>query len=865
MAEDENRPPEESFTPVPPSVTDLPPADAPGAGAAPPAEVIAPTPVALGTDGGARPGRTRPVLAALTIDALWLQDTWELRQVPLSALAAIESPRDGKELVLTFRPEVADGALRLTFAGAAAGRRWCKELETCRQQLPADAPPADRPIPAGVALVQGAPDLPRVSLGRVEFTAADPRTADRGLQLRAGMRGADAVIWVWRQKCPERGRVARHVSGMAIRVADEAARRRLRQCWYADEVGGLLRRALLLLAVQAVLLFGVLVFCAGASPLHEATGGTPWQALAPAGVALGLIYAWPLVLLALLRVLRWPGLLRTAGLGVLTATTGRGLTVVLAHLLAARSAGAAPTGAGFCLLADPVDWAFIVAGALLCRRAWRLAGDAPHILPPEVPGPPTARRAWARALLGLTAAYALGLLIFAGISRYQTSTYLLQPGIDPRREQEALLAFNQGTAAAGRDDLAAAERSFQTSLRIWEELTKGPEVPPAYRANLGRTLYNLGWICHKKDRLDEAERYYEQVVAVGDRLAGDPLPDDEFRRCLAEARRVRNELSAERLDKLLREKDQRAVRAYEEAHVKARQGAAEAERLYAEAIALWEEILPQETSPENRRYAAIRLAGTHLELGELRQQLGKAREAEAALRKSVEYGEQAVALAPDRPLAKDNLELARQMLDQQHEQELQEEIAQLLAAERFADAAEVWQQRVAEQEEALRAGRDRAAATRRLAYRLDRLAWFLAHCPDGRVRDTQAAVKRARRATELQPEVGDYWYTLATAQYRNGDWRDSLASLERLKAREGEFAAADWLLVAMNRHRLKQRDEARGALRKAIEWMDERKRQAGDNPVLRFQFEMMRPGLESLRREAENLLEGRDPANEGIG
>jgi hypothetical protein len=35
--------------------------------------------------------------------------------------------------------------------------------------------------------------------------------------------------------------------------------------------------------------------------------------------------------------------------------------------------------------------------------------------------------------------------------------------------------------------------------------------------------------------------------------------------------------------------------------------------------------------------------------------------------------------------------------------------------------------------------------------------------------------------------------------------------------------------------------------------------------VLRVQFEMMRSGLESLRREAENLLKGKDPANEGVG
>jgi hypothetical protein len=46
----------------------------------------------------------------------------------------------------------------------------------------------------------------------------------------------------------------------------------------------------------------------------------------------------------------------------------------------------------------------------------------------------------------------------------------------------------------------------------------------------------------------------------------------------------------------------------------------------------------------------------------------------------------------------------------------------------------------------------------------------------------EGAVRVARRPTELQPEVGVYRYTLATVQYRNGNWRDSLASLEKLKA-----------------------------------------------------------------------------------
>jgi tetratricopeptide (TPR) repeat protein len=307
------------------------------------------------------------------------------------------------------------------------------------------------------------------------------------------------------------------------------------------------------------------------------------------------------------------------------------------------------------------------------------------------------------------------------------------------------------------------------------------------------------------------------------------------------------------------------VRKYEEAAVQARKGAAGAGALYEEAIALWEEVLPQATATQYRRFALARLETAYLALGEWRLQQGQRREGEAALRKAIDYGEKAVELAPDRPLPKHNLEVAREMLEGRAEQELQEEIDRLCAAERFGAVSDLFAERVAESEKRLGSGKDREAATRRLADRLDRFAWFLGHCPDERVRDTKAAVKRARRATEVQPGVAEYWYTLAMVQYRDGAWRESLASLEEVKARAGEFGAREWLLTAMNRHRLRQRPEALAALRKAVEWIDERKRQGEDNPGLRLEYEMMRPAIESLRREAENLLQGNDPANRGIG
>src|SRR5262249_16488165 len=199
---------------------------------------------------------------------------------------------------------------------------------------------------------------------------------------------------------------------------------------------------------------------------------------------------------------------------------------------------------------------------------------------------------------------------------------------------------------------------------------------------------------------------------------------------------------------------------YEEAHVKAQKGAtSEAERLYTEAVTSWEEVLTQASSPEYRKVTTMQLAEVWLLIAQLRLRENKPRDAEAALVKSIQYGERAVKLAPDRPLVQDKLEVARNQLDRLREQAHLDEINRAMAAERYAEALDLSVRGVEELEEQLRTGVDRDAAKRRLAHRLERLAWLLAHCPDGRGRDAKQAVKRARQAVDFPPDARQYWYT----------------------------------------------------------------------------------------------------------
>jgi tetratricopeptide (TPR) repeat protein len=824
------------------------------------AEILAPTHVWLRTERGAA-----PVMTALTASALWIQDVWQLRQIPLQSIENVEARRRGQELDLTLGPEPSTETLSLSFVSAAEGERWQDELQARQRQPGDDAPLGDLRLPEGVALVAHAPNVAYVELGRVVFVGATRWLAHRGLQVRAAIRGADAVIELAQQRCAEMGWGAREVSGMAVRVDDADARLRLRRVWYSEAVCSLCNAVLLLLILQAALLFVAILFCTGGAGLNLPTGETFSQALTTAGMALALLYAWPFVALVLLRVSRWPGLLRVLGLATLASTTGRGLTVFVGHFMAVHDTQTPLVESKIWYLVDPIDWAFIIAGALMCMRAWRLAAEAPKMLPANLQTDSTARKLWARGLLTATAVYAIGMLGTVGFERYKASLHLLHPGVDPVREREALLALNEGAAEANSGHLEVAERSFQKSLRIWEDLTARSSPPAAYRANKALTLYNLGWIRERQNRADDAARYYARAVALADELGNDPSMDEDFRQRIAFACAALANQGADETLKRLDDKEKAAFREYEEAEIQAQKGGAEAKRLYEEAIGLWEEILPQATDVEYRKRAYARLAIAYLALGEVQQQQGNRADVEAAVQKAIDYGEKAVELDPERPLPAHNLKVARERLEELREHSFQDEISKLQDAHRFGDALALSLRGIEEQQKQLGNAKDREAAEHWLAFRLNRFAWEFAHCPDERLRDTKAAVERAREATKLQPENGNNWYTLAMVQYRNRDWEASLRSLDAVKAKENEFDASAWLLVAMNRHQLKQPKDARAALKKADEWMEEQKRLAEDNAVLRFRLETIRPAIESLRKEAVMLIEGKDPAGERVG
>ncbi len=421
-------------------------------------EIIAPTWVCVRTERGDKSDRRAGLMAALTPDALWIQDTWRVRCLPLQVFA-IERRPDAKELgLLLLGPEPADEKLTLRFASAAEAERWHEKIQQFQSNCNSDAPPVRRRIPEGVALVCRAPDVPRVDLGYVSCVHRTPGTADRGAQLRAAMRGADAIVDLDRMKCPEMGWGARQVSGRALQVEDADARKRLRWRWYTEEATALAKRMLLVVVLEGALLVFAAAFLPGKTGLVAPTGESFSQSLASVGLGLGLFFAWPLLLTVLFWFVRWQELIRATGIAVLAVTTMRGLTVVLAHLLAVVTARVALAESKIWMLLDPVDWAFMIAGAVLCVRAWQLEPRARQILPEEAHVASMPRKLWSRGLLATTGLFALFCVGLAGTSRYEESRYLLQSGVDPRREHEAALALNEG----GRTGQQGGSRSRRT-------------------------------------------------------------------------------------------------------------------------------------------------------------------------------------------------------------------------------------------------------------------------------------------------------------------------------------------------------------------------------------------------------------------
>ena len=94
-------------------------------------------------------------------------------------------------------------------------------------------------------------------------------------------------------------------------------------------------------------------------------------------------------------------------------------------------------------------------------------------------------------------------------------------------------------------------------------------------------------------------------------------------------------------------------------------------------------------------------------------------------------------------------------------------------------------------------------------------AWCVVRRTDAKATEYAAALKEAQAATELLPEGGNCLNTLGAAQYRVGDYKQSLATLTRsaeLNAKQLDLEhphPLDLVFLAMVHHRLGDETKAR--------------------------------------------------------
>ncbi len=107
------------------------------------------------------------------------------------------------------------------------------------------------------------------------------------------------------------------------------------------------------------------------------------------------------------------------------------------------------------------------------------------------------------------------------------------------------------------------------------------------------------------------------------------------------------------------------------------------------------------------------------------------------------------------------------------------------------------------------------------AFQYNNVAWNLATGPLAS-RDPAQALVLARKAVALSPEDTIYLNTLGVAQYRNGNYADAIATLEKsLAASNGNTDGFDLFFLAMARHRLGQIAQARADFDRAVRWRRE--------------------------------------------
>jgi serine/threonine-protein kinase len=344
---------------------------------------------------------------ALTADTLWFASEAGLTGWRLCDLAGVRRPgglwKPLAFLEIEIRGVSGPERHKFSFRSYKRRREWQKVLEGLTQEEAASGPSTPPPIDRPAVLIDRDPGIRYQSLGVVEYQDRKRRMARAGLQVRAALIGADAVIRIEEERLPELNRTVHRARGTAVRAVDADGRRELLGRWFTDAMG---RFSLLLFPFLALFLFNYIVLP------QTITVPAVRPSLRQAAASALLILSWPFALAALLRWLRWPQLVRA------TSLTFLGLAIVvsppfvlLAQLLALAITGNWPGAAWTALLLDPTGWLVSLVLAYAALRAWRMHREYRRLAGPGSGPEPTGRRLTETGTLVVSALFCLTWLV----------------------------------------------------------------------------------------------------------------------------------------------------------------------------------------------------------------------------------------------------------------------------------------------------------------------------------------------------------------------------------------------------------------------------------------------------------------------
>jgi serine/threonine protein kinase len=373
-------------------------------------------------------GKRAPILLVLTADALWASHRSDVIRWPLRAVEELYISQCHLHLELGGTRDTLEQ--RISFFGWRECRAWHDQVDALRKQLgPRESKAETEPGIQPLVLLRHRPPSRFQLLGTVEATGRNRWRAEAGLQIRAAILGADAVLDVQEERLMSFRETHHRLVGTAVRSVDAEGRAELRSRWFGQQVVRISGWMLLLLSFSWVYdaLYACLLTLLIQGIALQQVGRTPTVQLVLTVVGVvTLLHAGPVAVVGLLRWLRWPQLVRPTGLLVFVFGS-RKLAVVVGFLLGALSFIGTPLyQAARIHYVDPVSFlVFTVELALflfawsLCRRAWQVEKEYRRLVPDAERRPPPSRRAVVSITLIaviLLGASLIGLHVLAGYS-----------------------------------------------------------------------------------------------------------------------------------------------------------------------------------------------------------------------------------------------------------------------------------------------------------------------------------------------------------------------------------------------------------------------------------------------------------------